>query len=240
MAIAAVTAANLFNGLNTYAWTGWVFFAVAVGPVLVWAYTVSPHKSARSCGTDCVFTRPFTPRSRLVGSPPRSTGMIITFGDRHTSGSGSCSLWFSRCFPASCGRRTCTFSVRQIWTRSDTFTSTSLTTTSLKIGQAGPSQCDLPSSASQPVLAVRTAMSLQRVAGQTCPPAYSHRIVGSTSPQKRMAALPYSGYRPTCPSSRAGIACRSAGHDGPELSCPPSRCPDLFGGRNSPHRVCER
>ena len=42
MAIAAVTAANLFNGLNTYAWTGWVFFAVAVGPVLVWAYTVSP------------------------------------------------------------------------------------------------------------------------------------------------------------------------------------------------------
>lgn len=44
MAIAAVLAANLFNGLNTYAWTGWVFFAVALGPVLILAYTVSPHK----------------------------------------------------------------------------------------------------------------------------------------------------------------------------------------------------
>lgn len=48
MAIAAVLAANLFNGLNTYAWTGWVFFAVAVGPVLVLAYTVSQHKVRRA------------------------------------------------------------------------------------------------------------------------------------------------------------------------------------------------
>ncbi|KZT02376.1 phospholipid-translocating P-type ATPase [Laetiporus sulphureus 93-53] len=39
MAISAVTTANLFNGLNTAAWTGWVFFAVALGIVLVWAYT---------------------------------------------------------------------------------------------------------------------------------------------------------------------------------------------------------
>ncbi|CCL98771.1 uncharacterized protein FIBRA_00776 [Fibroporia radiculosa] len=39
MAIAAVTAANLFNGLATAAWTGWVFFAVALGIVLVWGYT---------------------------------------------------------------------------------------------------------------------------------------------------------------------------------------------------------
>ncbi|KAH9832873.1 phospholipid-translocating P-type ATPase [Rhodofomes roseus] len=39
MAISAVTAANLFNGMNTHAWTGWVFFAVALGLVLVWAYT---------------------------------------------------------------------------------------------------------------------------------------------------------------------------------------------------------
>ena len=47
MAIAAVIAANLFNGLNTRAWTGWVFFAVAVGPVLVLAYTVSLHMDSR-------------------------------------------------------------------------------------------------------------------------------------------------------------------------------------------------
>ncbi|KAI9069193.1 phospholipid-translocating P-type ATPase [Trametes sanguinea] len=39
IAIAAVMAANLFNGLNTHVWTGWIFFAVALGIVLVWAYT---------------------------------------------------------------------------------------------------------------------------------------------------------------------------------------------------------
>ncbi|OSX66767.1 hypothetical protein POSPLADRAFT_1044103 [Postia placenta MAD-698-R-SB12] len=39
MAVAAVTAANLCNGLNTAVWTGWVFFAVALGIVLVWGYT---------------------------------------------------------------------------------------------------------------------------------------------------------------------------------------------------------
>lgn len=40
MAIAAVMTVNLFNGLNTAAWTGWVFFAVSIGIILVWAYTV--------------------------------------------------------------------------------------------------------------------------------------------------------------------------------------------------------
>ncbi|OBZ69329.1 Phospholipid-transporting ATPase DNF1 [Grifola frondosa] len=39
MAITAVMAVNLFNGLNTHVWTGWVFFAVALGIVLIWAYT---------------------------------------------------------------------------------------------------------------------------------------------------------------------------------------------------------
>jgi hypothetical protein len=40
MVIAAATAANLFNGLCTKFWTAWVFFAVFIGIVLVWAYTV--------------------------------------------------------------------------------------------------------------------------------------------------------------------------------------------------------
>jgi phospholipid-translocating ATPase len=40
MVFAAVFAANFFNGLNTSAWTGWVFFAVFIGDVLVWVYTV--------------------------------------------------------------------------------------------------------------------------------------------------------------------------------------------------------
>ncbi|KAI0636462.1 phospholipid-translocating P-type ATPase [Trametes polyzona] len=39
IAVAAVMVANLFNGLNTHVWTGWIFFAVALGIVLVWAYT---------------------------------------------------------------------------------------------------------------------------------------------------------------------------------------------------------
>jgi phospholipid-translocating ATPase len=39
MAIAAATAANLFNGLNTKFWTAWVFFSVFIGIILIWAYT---------------------------------------------------------------------------------------------------------------------------------------------------------------------------------------------------------
>jgi len=40
MVIAAVMVVNVFNGLNTFAWTGWVFFAVSIGPILVWLFTV--------------------------------------------------------------------------------------------------------------------------------------------------------------------------------------------------------
>ncbi|KDQ61077.1 hypothetical protein JAAARDRAFT_124991 [Jaapia argillacea MUCL 33604] len=39
MAVAAVMVVNFFNGLNTNVWTGWVFFAVSLGIVLIWAYT---------------------------------------------------------------------------------------------------------------------------------------------------------------------------------------------------------
>jgi len=41
MAFGAVFAANFFNGLNTSAWTGWVFFAIFIGDVLLCVYTVS-------------------------------------------------------------------------------------------------------------------------------------------------------------------------------------------------------
>ena len=40
MVISAAIVANLFNGLNTRVWTGWVFFSVFVGIILIWAYTV--------------------------------------------------------------------------------------------------------------------------------------------------------------------------------------------------------
>ena len=42
MVISAVIAANLFNGMNTRVWTGWVFFSVFIGIILVFAYTVRP------------------------------------------------------------------------------------------------------------------------------------------------------------------------------------------------------
>jgi uncharacterized membrane protein YesL len=45
MVVATVTVVNLFNGLNTAAWTGWVFFAVSFGIVLCWGFTVSKHYS---------------------------------------------------------------------------------------------------------------------------------------------------------------------------------------------------
>ncbi len=40
MVFSAVFVANLYNGLNTNVWTGWVFFAVALGIVLLFLFTV--------------------------------------------------------------------------------------------------------------------------------------------------------------------------------------------------------
>lgn len=40
MVFGAVFVANAYNGLNTNVWTGWVFFAIALGIVLLWLYTV--------------------------------------------------------------------------------------------------------------------------------------------------------------------------------------------------------
>jgi len=41
MVLSSVLAVNLFNGLNTTAWTGWVWFAILLGIVLCWGFTVS-------------------------------------------------------------------------------------------------------------------------------------------------------------------------------------------------------
>jgi hypothetical protein len=61
MVFAAVFTANFFNGLNTSAWTGWVFFAIFIGDVLVWIYTVNhdvhnnlPSFFLSSCYTGCL------------------------------------------------------------------------------------------------------------------------------------------------------------------------------------------
>ncbi|KAK0474295.1 phospholipid-translocating ATPase [Armillaria luteobubalina] len=38
MVLSAVIVVNLFVGMNTNVWTGWVFFAVLIGTILVWLY----------------------------------------------------------------------------------------------------------------------------------------------------------------------------------------------------------
>ncbi|KAJ7574583.1 hypothetical protein C8J56DRAFT_1172699 [Mycena floridula] len=40
MVIAAVFAVNFFNGLNTRAWTGWIYFSVLFGIVFIWCFTI--------------------------------------------------------------------------------------------------------------------------------------------------------------------------------------------------------
>lgn len=56
MAISAVMVACFFNGLNTHVWTGWVFFAVAIGIVLIWIYTVRiVHSSIFFHESDALF-----------------------------------------------------------------------------------------------------------------------------------------------------------------------------------------
>lgn len=41
MVFAAVIAVSLFNGLNTNVWTAWVFFAIFIGIIILWLFTVS-------------------------------------------------------------------------------------------------------------------------------------------------------------------------------------------------------
>lgn len=40
MAISAVMVANIYTGFSATAWTAWVFFAVFIGIVIVWLFTV--------------------------------------------------------------------------------------------------------------------------------------------------------------------------------------------------------
>ena len=53
MVLATVLAVNLFNGLNTTAWTVWVWFSVLLGIVLCWGFTVS-RSTARVSASDFI------------------------------------------------------------------------------------------------------------------------------------------------------------------------------------------
>ena len=44
MAIAAVLVTNIFTGFTATAWTWWIFFAVFIGIVVQWVFTVRYNK----------------------------------------------------------------------------------------------------------------------------------------------------------------------------------------------------
>lgn len=44
MAIAAVLVTNIFTGFTATAWTWWIFFAVFIGIVVQWVFTVGYNK----------------------------------------------------------------------------------------------------------------------------------------------------------------------------------------------------
>lgn len=60
MVFSAVFVANLYNGLNTSAWTGWVFFAINIGTLLIWVYTVSLVFNINHWISNDTFVRPST------------------------------------------------------------------------------------------------------------------------------------------------------------------------------------
>jgi hypothetical protein len=86
MVFSAVLAVSFFNGLNTNVWTGWVFFAVFLGIVLLLLFTVRllvlSLRLKRSFFPLSLFTIP----SAQAGSSPMSTATTISCSDPPTSG----------------------------------------------------------------------------------------------------------------------------------------------------------
>ena len=87
MVFSAVFTANFFNGLNTSAWTGWVFFAVFIGDVLVWIYTVSHDFSSQSgLFSDYYAYRLSTTLFLLDGSIPQYGVTTTSCSHQHYTG----------------------------------------------------------------------------------------------------------------------------------------------------------
>lgn len=64
MAIVSVMVSNIFTGFSATAWTAWLFFAVFIGIIIVWVYTVR-----------ALYTSPF-PLSTLT-NPLLSKGNLL-------------------------------------------------------------------------------------------------------------------------------------------------------------------
>ena len=132
MVISAAIASNLFNGLNTKFWTGWVFFSVFIGIILIFAYTVRPClfsstsvAVAQTCGS-----RPSTQSSPLDGFLPLSMGTIISCLNRLSFGSVSLLHSYSHSCRGICTWRGLSASTLMTWISSIGTTNSGRTWTS--------------------------------------------------------------------------------------------------------------
>jgi len=132
MVFAAAFAANLYNGLNTSAWTGWVFFAVFIGNILIWIYTVS-IKSIRLYVYSYRKRRQSTTSSHPDGLSHLYTETTISCSTHRTSGFVFPSLSAFPCSLDTSTRLTRPAFILTMSTFSDTSTRRSLTESSLTI-----------------------------------------------------------------------------------------------------------
>lgn len=95
MAIAAVMVADLYTGFSATAWSGWIFFAVYLGIVIVWVFTVSVQDLHPLSIYDVfnVDRRPSILLFHRVMESLLSMETLTSSSTRHTS--GFVSLWLS-------------------------------------------------------------------------------------------------------------------------------------------------
>ena len=179
-------AADLFNGLNTHAWTGWIFFAVLLGIVLVWAYTVSIESIFEVGGL--AFADDF-PRlsilSYLLGGSSRlSMATTITSSLQPTSTSASFWSSSSHYFPGTSPRPTSSRSRLVTWIAPAGSPSLIRPMISRKTDTAVLRKSSAPRLARPVCVDRRSTMDLAR----TCPQASVRRTEASTSLRKKMAS----------------------------------------------------
>ena len=178
-------AADLFNGLNTHVWTGWIFFAVFLGIVLVWAYTVSVElvfefeRAVRTHASCRLSILSFL----LDGSSHLSLATTTTSSLLPTSTSASSWSSSSHYFRGTSPKPTSSPSPPATWIALGGSPSSTRLTTLRRTGTV-----DLPRS-SVPRLArpVSAGPRSTTAAVRTCPRAFVKRTEASTSLRKKMA-----------------------------------------------------
>lgn len=185
MAIAAVMAADLFNGLNTHVWTGWIFFAVFLGIVLVWAYTVSVElvfefeRAVRTHASCRLSILSFL----LDGSSHLSLATTTTSSLLPTSTSASSWSSSSHYFHGTSPRPTSSRSPPVTWIALGGSPSSTRLTTSRRIDTA----VSLKSSVLRLAKPVSVDLRSTTAVVRTCPRAFVRQTEASTSLRKKTA-----------------------------------------------------